>query len=455
MSKNSLSKIDIFSIVVGAIIGWGSFMLPGSKFLKESGVINTFIGLLIGMICIMFVEKNYLVMMKNHDDEGGEFSYTYNNLGKKHGFIVGWFLTLAYFTLVPLNATAFSLVIEKISGPALKFGYLYRIAGDNIYLGEILISSFVILLFAYLNLKGIKKTSIVQNVLILSLIIAVLVILFGMILKGDRVSFTNNYIKNYTFDINQILKVFAISPFIFIGFDSIPQISKDFNFSKKKASMVAIISLIAGTLIYNILNIITALAYSPTQASSLEWATGSAVLDTLGKGSFILLIIALSAAVWGGINGFMICSSKLLASIADYKMLPSKIGKADKNGIFRNSIFFVTIGSLIAPWFGRQAIIWIVNMSSLGAAIGYFYVCFVAFKKGTTKVEKLIGLMGSIMSTFFILLLLVPNSPAMLGKESIIALIVWCILGIVAYFILSKKNNTNKANNIYKNKKSA
>ncbi|PWX63675.1 amino acid ABC transporter permease, partial [Clostridium perfringens] len=102
MKEIKLSRIDIFSIVLGAIIGWGSFMLPGTKFLKESGVINTFLGLFLGVICIIIIEKNYLIMMQTHDEEGGEFSFTYNNLGKKHGFIVGWFLTLAYFTMIPL-----------------------------------------------------------------------------------------------------------------------------------------------------------------------------------------------------------------------------------------------------------------------------------------------------------------------------------------------------------------
>ena len=327
MKEIKLSRIDIFSIVLGAIIGWGSFMLPGTKFLKESGVINTFLGLFLGVICIIIIEKNYLIMMQTHDEEGGEFSFTYNNLGKKHGFIVGWFLTLAYFTMIPLNATAFPLVIKKIFGGILEFGYLYNVAGYNIYIGEILTSSIIIIAFASLNLNGIKKTSKVQNLIIFSLISMTFIVLVGMIIKGNRTDFINTYINKYSFDLNQIIKVFAITPFAFIGFDAIPQLSKELNFSKKKASRVAVISLVMGALIYNILNIITALAYSPEQASSLEWAAGSAVLSTLGKGAFFLLIIALTAAVWSGINGFMICSSKLLGSIANYKMLPSKMGR--------------------------------------------------------------------------------------------------------------------------------
>lgn len=436
MNETKLNKLDIFSIVLGAIIGWGSFMLPGDKFLKESGVINTFLGITLGVICIVIIEKNYSVMINEHDEEGGEFSYTYDNLGKKHGFIVGWFLTLAYFTMIPLNATAFPLVIKKIFGGVLEFGYLYNIAGYNIYLGEILTSSLIILAFALLNLKGLKKTSKVQNIIIFSLISMLLVIFVWMIITVDKGNFTRTYVENYSFSLSEVLKVFAITPFAFIGFDAIPQLSKEFNFSKKKASRVAIISLIMGALIYNILNIITALVYSPEVAMNLEWATGSAILTTLGGGAFLLLIVALSAAVWSGINGFMICSSKLLGSIANYKMLPSKIGDVNKNGVFGNSVIAITIVSLIAPWFGRQAIIWIVDMSSLGASVAYLYVSFIALKRAQSRVGKVIAVLGVAISAAFIGLLLLPVSPAVLGKESMIALAIWSVVGIVAYYKL-------------------
>ena len=61
-----LRYIDVLGLVIGAIIGWGSFTLPGTKFLREAGVINTFIGLLIGGIFIMVIQNGYHIMLENH-----------------------------------------------------------------------------------------------------------------------------------------------------------------------------------------------------------------------------------------------------------------------------------------------------------------------------------------------------------------------------------------------------
>src|SRR5699024_3220717 len=53
--------------------------------------------------------------------------------------------------------------------------------------------------------------------------------------------------------------------------------------------------------------------------------------------------------------------------------------------------------------------------------------------------KKSISLLGAICSTIFILLLLIPASPAFLGIESRIALLVWIILGILFYLYKRKK----------------
>ncbi|SUY66793.1 APC family permease [Clostridium tetani] len=439
--NNNLAKKDIFFIVLGSIVGFGSFMLPGTKFLKDAGVINTALGFILGVLSIIVIEANYRVMMEEHKESGGEFSYVYKNLNETHGFIVGWFLTLAYLTIIPLNATAIPIVAKKLLKGTLEFVHIYNIAGYDVYLSDVILSSLVIVLFAYFNIKGIRKSSKVQNIMISSLVIIVIGIFITMFFKVNKNNIVNNYIYNYEFSISEILTIFSITPFAFIGFDAIPQLSEEFNFSAKKASFLAIISLITGALTYNILNITTALIYSPQEAIKLDWALGSAIETTLGKFGFVLLIIALATAVAGGVNGFMISSTKLVGAIAEYNILPKKLSEPNKKGILKNTILFISLISLIAPWFGRQVISWIVDMSSVGASIAYFYISFIAYKKAKDNRNKIVSIIGTLISVIFILLLLVPLSPAWIGKEALVALIIWIIVGSIVYMRFKSSQN--------------
>lgn len=431
--NEGLRRRDVFAIVLGSVIGWGSFMLPGNKFLIESGVINTAIGLFVGAFFIIIIESSYRVMLENLNDEGGEFTYAYNHFGKNHGFVVGWSLSLAYLTMVPFNGTAFVLVLKKIFGNVLEFGYLYNIGGYEVFIGEIIGSSLIVLLFAYINIKGIKETSKTQNIIVITLVISVFSVFTAMAMNVDKINFTSNYISNYSFDLFQILKVLAITPFAFVGFDAIPQLSKEFNFSAKSASFIAVFSLLIAAVVYNLLNITTGMAFSPAQAVAEDWALGAGVFNNLGNKWFILLVLGLAGAVTSGINGFMLSTGKLMGAISRRGILPKQFAMKNKNGVFRNTIIFTTIISLIAPWFGREVILWIVDMASLGAAIAYLYVCIVSYTKGETAYRKTMSILGTIISISFIGLLLIPGSPAALGIESLIALGIWIILGIIFY----------------------
>ena len=45
--KKDLKKMDIWALALGAIIGWGCFVMPGTNFLPKAGP-SAIIGLLLG-----------------------------------------------------------------------------------------------------------------------------------------------------------------------------------------------------------------------------------------------------------------------------------------------------------------------------------------------------------------------------------------------------------------------
>ena len=155
--KKDLRKIDIWSLALGAIIGWGCFVLPGTDFLPKAGPMGAILGLLLGAVVISIISFSYGYMIQKFPLSGGEFVYADSAFGKKHAFICGWSLVLAYWSLIPLNSTAVAMVSRYIlPGSPFQFGYLYTIAGWDVYIGEIILAYAFIIGLGIVNIRGVK-----------------------------------------------------------------------------------------------------------------------------------------------------------------------------------------------------------------------------------------------------------------------------------------------------------
>ena len=100
---------------------------------------------------------------------------------------------------------------------------------------------------------------------------------------------------------------------------------------------------------------------------------------------------------------------------------------------------FVAITSLVAPWFGREVIVWVVDMAALGTAFGYLYTCVAASRlSGEGDVEapgdaRYVHHMGAVLSVGFIALLCVPGMPGFMAAPSWVALGAWLALGLIFF----------------------
>lgn len=441
--RKGLSKFDILNLVIGSIIGWGSFILPGQLFLPKSGVLSTLLGLCIGGVFVIIIQKAYQIMLSCHVGEGGEFSYALANLGSVHGFIVGWSLSLCYLSMIPLNATAYVLIFRKIFGSVMLWGHLYKVGPIDVYAADVLIASAPIIIFTLINLKGLILSAKIQNIMSSSLVVIVLTLFIIILSKSDLQAFSDNYLGMEQISLAKIAPVLAIVPFLFVGFDVIPQVSQDLKFKPSKAHITAIIAILFGILVYVLLNTIAGLSYSPEEASKVEWAVASSVTTKTGTIGFVLMLVALFSAVTGGINGFMIGSSKLLGAIANEKLSPAFLGEKNEKGLYPKAILFIAAISLIAPWIGRDVIILIVDMASVLAALAYSYVGFIGIRYSKNMSERFACVLTSFIGLIFIGLLLVPGSPAQLSFGSIICLASWTFLGVLFYRFGTKRKEAN------------
>lgn len=438
--EKNMGILDVLTLAIGAIIGWGAFVLPGDLFIKKAGVINTFIGMSLGAVIMIIIEKNYGFLLSKDAVAGGEYAFTFKSFGRGHAIICGWFLSLAYICIVPLNATALALIAKSIFPGVLNKGLMYSIAGYNIYFGEAMAATIALVMFAWLNIKGVKIASTFQTIMTLAFLgIVFYMAFFFMASPKFEITLLKSHLDFTNVNMGNILRIVAIAPWAYMGFDCIPQVAEEFNFEAKKASHLAVLSIVVGLIIYTILNIITASVFTQEMLinQKINWATGNAIELLFGKIGLYSLGFSLLMAIVAGINGFYMASSRLIFSMSRAKAIPKWFGEIDeKNKTPKNAIIFVFIMSLIAPWMGRKVLLWIVDMSSIGAAIGYMYTSMSAYvqaKKESNKFIQMTGIFGGIAGIVFIILLLVPVFPGSISLPSYIVLIIWSILGINLY----------------------
>ena len=126
--------------------------------------------MVLGALVMVIIAFSYAYMVPKYPKAGGEFAFAKACYGKLPAYVCGWFLVAAYLTNVPMNSTAIGLIVDGIFGPVLKWGFHYSVAGFEVWLGEIIAASAILVLFGILNIIGVKKAGFVQTVLVVLLV---------------------------------------------------------------------------------------------------------------------------------------------------------------------------------------------------------------------------------------------------------------------------------------------
>ena len=223
-----------------------------------------------------------------------------------------------------------------------------------------------------------------------------------------------------------VISIVAITPWLFVGFDTIPQTAEEFDFPPEKSRRLMLNSIICGA---------TLLGQNHT------WATGAVADMAFGRFGGMILAIPVLAGILTGMNGFFMATTRLLFSMGRGKFLhPWFLKVHPKYGTPTNAVLFTLGLTLIAPFFGRSALNWIVDMSAMGTALAYLSTCLVVYKYASRFADqtpwwsKSVAVVGALTSIACFLMLAVPGSPAAIGVESWIMLLAWVAIGACFYF---------------------
>ena len=449
---NSLKRvnrpIDVLLMAVGALIGFAVFMMPGDFFLAKGGPLGEAIGLCIAFVLISPVVYSYGYMLRRYPLAGGSFIFTLiafrGEHRKEHAFISGWFLTIAYWALLCVNIVGAGLVLRYIFPGVFSGPHLYTIFGWDVYLGEVIISLVLIALFAFINIKGMKASAGFQNAVVIILLVAIIGVVAATFISGPDWNNLNPPYPSSKTGFEAIIAMVAMTPWLYMGFDVIPQSAEEYNFTPRKAIFLMFVSMIVLLIVY-ILNTLVAATYVPWEdmmAMGNFWNLGWAVEGHLGYPGLLVLGVAMMTGIFSGCNAFFSTSARVMYSMGRVDALPESFGTTNENAVPARAIIFIAIAACVAPFVGRVLIGWIIDMLSLAMAICYGYAALATAKtakKFGDKFAYVMGILGFIMAIVCGLMLVIPSSPGFLSTEAIVMMVFWTVVGLIMYLI-NRKN---------------
>ena len=467
--KSKFDKVmgawDILVIAFGAMIGWG-WVINSGDWITTAGFAGSIIAMLIGGVMVFFVGLTYAELTSAMPQCGGEHVFSYRAMGPTGSFVCTWMIILGYVATSAFEATALPTVITYLF-PEFNQVYLYSIAGKDIYLTTILLGVGVAVLITFINIRGAKTAAILQTVLTAIIAIAGILLVVGSAVNGDGANITGQMWESGTgTTLGSVFKVACMTPFLFIGFDVIPQAAEEINVPYKKIGKIMLLSIFLAVAWY--LLIIFAVCYiMPQSAIAQEMSSQNGLVSAkaieiafrsplMGK----VLIIGGLCGIITSWNSFLMGGSRALYSMGESLMIPKMFGKLGKHKTPEAAIILCGIACVVAPFFGRGVLVWLVDAASFGCVIAYMFVsisfCILRKKKPEmarpykVKAGRFVGVMAVLIAGFMTLLYIVPASfSAALVWQEWIVVGIWLALGAFFYFYSKKKYGAEFGRDIF------
>jgi amino acid transporter len=432
--RRVLGRADLFALAFGAMIGWGWVVLAGDM-IDLAGTLGSALAFGVGAGMVLLVGLAYAELTPALARAGGELAFTFAGLGARVAFLSGWTLILAYMAVCAFEAVALPTVARYLVG---EFGGapLWTIAGWPVTMPWVAIGVAGALLIGVVNYFGVRLASVVQTAAAL-LMLGVGLALFVPAAFTGSVSNMEPLFTNAT----GFFRVVMMTPFLFLGFDVIPQVAEEVDVPARAVGRLILVSIVIALLWYAAVQITVGLSLSRAQQAAGELPTADAMVAVWGSAAAGRVLVF--AGLLGIITSWNACflgASRLVFAMARGGMLPAAFARLHPR--YRtptHTIVALTLLTCAAPLLGRPALVWLVNAGGLAAVFGFFLVAlsFIRLRHRAPDLPRpyrvphaaVIGPLAVAVTLAFFLLYL-PGSPSALRwPHEWLIIIGWIVLG--------------------------
>lgn len=453
--KRTLSAGALIALGIGAIIGAGLFSLTGIAAAEHAGPAVT-ISFIVAAIGCAFAGLCYAEFASMIPVAGSAYTYSYATMGEFMAWIIGWDLVLEYalgaatvgvswsrYFLELLNKFGIHLPPELICSPweTLKLSDGTVIEGGIINLPAV----FIVSLLSLVLIRGMRESSGINNILVI-LKVAVVIVFIAL---GWAYMNPDNHIPYIPenqgefgkFGWSGIAMGAATVFFAFIGFDAVSTAAQETKNPQKGMPIGILGSLVICTILYVLFShVMTGLLPYQEFANDAKPAATAFAQTPYG---FLqtALIVAILAGYTSVILVMLMGQSRVFYSMSRDGLLPKFFGEVHPKfrTPWKTNIFFLFFVSLFA---GFVPISDLGHMVSIGTLLAFVLVSIGVLVMRKTQPNAPRGFRTPWVPFVPIMGVLVCVGLMLsLPGESWLRLLAWMALGVLIYFVYSKKNS--------------
>ena len=402
----SLTAFDLMTLGIGAVIGTGIFILPGTVAANDAGPGVTLSFLMAAIVCAL-AAMCYAEFSSALPVAGSAYSYGNVVFGEFIGWVLGWALILEYMLAVASVSTGWAAYFNSllasfgINIPTALSGPFDPAHGTYINIVAVIIKILIILVFIGVGLFFIKPA---------------------------------NYHPFLPFKMGGVMHGATTVFFAFLGFDAISSSAAEVKNPKKNMPLGIIGTLVIATILYMGVSVVltgmvpyTKLDVANPVAFALKAVNQGWIADLLSIGALVGMFTMMVTMTYS--------SSRLVYSIGRDGLLPKFLSKLDEHSSTPQAALWI-VAVIIAAMGGLISLDQLTSLVNIGTLLAF---TFVSFGIIPLRKRKDIGNKGGFQVPWFPVLPILSGIAclvmiALLSVQTFIGAGIWFVIGIILYF---------------------